>query len=45
MDGREPTEKELEKIANITFLNLWHMDGIKGSMPFKQGLSAYYTAG
>ena len=38
MDGREPTEKELEKIANITFLNLWHMDGIKGSMPFKQGL-------
>ena len=35
MDGREPIEKELEEIANITFLNLWHMDGIKESVPFK----------
>ena len=33
--NREPTLEELEEIATIISWNLWQMDGIKESVPFK----------
>ena len=30
---RQPTEKELKKLANVIAWNLWQMDGLKGTIP------------
>ncbi len=30
---RQPTEKELKKLANIIAWNFWQMDGLKGTVP------------
>lgn len=30
---REPTEKELKKLANVIAWNFWQMDGLKGTVP------------
>ena len=32
--GREATDNELKKVANIIVWNFWQMDGIKGTVPF-----------
>jgi hypothetical protein len=31
---RKPTEKELQKIANVIVWNFWQMDGISGTVPY-----------
>lgn len=36
---RYPTEKELNKIATIISWNLWQMDGLTYTIPFKKSLS------
>ena len=33
---RQPTKKELKKIANIIAWNLWQMDGLKGTIPLSE---------
>lgn len=30
---RQPSEKELKKVANVITWNLWQMDGLKGTVP------------
>lgn len=30
---RQPSEKELKKVANVIAWNLWQMDGLKGTVP------------
>lgn len=34
--NRTSTEKELKKIANIIVWNIWQMDGITGTIPFRK---------
>lgn len=33
---REPTAKELNRIANVISWNIWQMDGLKGTIPGKE---------
>ena len=33
---REPTAKELNRIANVICWNIWQMDGLKGTIPGKE---------
>ena len=33
---REPTAKELNRIANVICANIWQMDGLKGTIPGKE---------
>jgi hypothetical protein len=37
---KNPTVKELEKIANIISWNIWQMDGIKGIVPYSDTLNS-----
>ena len=33
---RQPTDKELKPIINIVTWNIWQMDGLTGTIPFKK---------
>ncbi|MBQ3717785.1 MAG: hypothetical protein II893_00075 [Methanomicrobium sp.] len=39
--GRVPDDDELKKIANVITWNLWQMDGITGTIPFKKPKEKY----
>lgn len=39
--GREATDNELKKVANIIVWNFWQMDGIKGTVPFGEVKEEY----
>lgn len=37
-----PTKKELSKLANIISWNLWQMDGLSGTIPYKKQKEMYH---
>ena len=37
-----PTKKALNKIANIISWNIWQMDGLSGTIPYKKQKETYY---
>lgn len=39
--GRKPTNKELHTISTIIAWNLWQMDGLKGTIPFRAPKDSY----
>ena len=39
--GEKPTDAELKKIANIIAWNLWQMDGLTGTVPFRYQEATY----
>lgn len=39
--NRQPTAKELKNVINIITWNLWQMDGLTGTIPFKKAQDQY----
>lgn len=39
--GTEPSDKDIRKIANIIAWNIWQMDGLTGTIPFRKAEDEY----